>query len=137
MEDSRSQSQIDALIGDFFAAFDNRGGRIPQQDAVTNLFSDKAAIAVHRDGQSVVCSPTEFAAPRISLLASGDLVEFHEWEESASTKIAGAIAARSSRYSRLGRHNGAPYSGSGTKFFQLARFSSGWRIVALSWIDDD
>jgi hypothetical protein len=31
---------------------------------------------------------------------------------------------------------GKPYGGSGTKYFQLARTADGWRVVALSWIDD-
>lgn len=136
MQESRSQSPIDALIADFFAAFDNRENRIPLHDVLVGFFSDKAAITVHCDGLPEVFSPTDFVTPRIRLLTSGDLVNFHEWEESATTQIAGEIAARTSRYSKLGVYNGASYSGSGTKFFQLARFPSGWRIVALSWIDD-
>lgn len=136
MQDSRSQSRIDALISDFFAAFDNRDGRIPRHDAVLGCFADAAVIVVHRDGKPEVCSPQEFADPRIRLLTGGGLVDFHEWETSASTQIVGGIATRTSRYAKLGMHNGAPYSGAGTKFFQLAMFPTGWRIVALSWIDD-
>lgn len=136
MQDPQSQSEIDTLIAAFFAAFDNRDGRVPKEDEVTRSFSEMAAITVHRDDRSEVLSPIEFAEPRISLLTSGVLVDFHEWEDSSSTEIVRAIAVRRSRYSKNGTHNGAPYSGSGTKFFQLARFSDGWRIVALSWIDD-
>ena len=79
----------------------------------------------------------EFAEPRVALLGSGALTDFHEWEESSSTQVAGSVAARSSRYAKAGLHNGAAYAGTGTKFFQLARFGPDWRIVALTWIDDE
>ncbi|HOB00775.1 MAG TPA: DUF4440 domain-containing protein [Casimicrobium huifangae] len=136
MQESRSQAQIDMLIADFFAAFDNRDGRIPQKDTVERLFSEKAVISVHREGLLEIFSTTDFITPRIRLLTNGDLVDFYEWEETASTQVAGEIAARTSRYSKLGTYKGLPYSGSGTKFFHLARLPSGWRIVALLWTDD-
>ncbi|MEP6881546.1 MAG: hypothetical protein ABI866_06110 [Dokdonella sp.] len=134
MQDDRND--IDRLIGDFFAAFDNRGDRTPKQAEMTALFADKAVVAKHEGGICELCSPTEFAAPRVTLLSGGGLTEFHEWEESASTEFAGEIAARTSRYAKAGLYNGAPYGGRGTKFFQLAKVHTGWRIVALTWIDD-
>lgn len=75
------------------------------------------------------------ATPQIALLIGGELTEFHEWEETHTTKIIGTLAARTSRYAKAGRFHGDPYSGTGTKFFQLAKVSSDWQIVALSWID--
>ena len=51
-------------------------------------------------------------------------------------QIVGGLATRTPRYAKAGLHLGADYAGSGTKFFQLAKFAAGWRIVALSWIDD-
>ena len=136
MNDLREQENIDALIQRFFAAFDNRNGKVPRQDLMTELFAERAIIATHHDGHCDLYSPSEFAQPRIALLGSGELVEFHEWEETSSTQIVGELATRTSRYAKAGLHLGAEYAGSGTKFFQLAKFASGWRIVALSWIDD-
>jgi len=46
------------------------------------------------------------------------------------------LATRTSRYAKAGLHLGAEYAGRGSKFFHLAKFALGWRIVALSWIDD-
>lgn len=136
MKDSRDQENIDDLIRAFFSLFDNRGGRVPLQVEITDLFAEKAVIAKHHGGQCELYSPAEFAQPRVALLKSGALIDFHEWEEEFSTHIVGEIAARTSRYAKSGLHNGAPYAGSGTKFFQLAKFARGWRIVALTWIDD-
>jgi hypothetical protein len=136
MNDLGEHENIDALIQRFFAAFDNRNARIPRQELITELFAERAIIATHHDGRCELYSPSEFAEPRIALLRSGDLLEFHEWEETSSTQIVGELATRTSRYAKAGLHLGAEYAGRGTKFFQLAKFSSGWRIVALSWIDD-
>ena len=136
MNDLRDQENIDALIQRFFAAFDNRDGRVPRQELITELFAERAIIATHHDGQCDLYSPSEFAQPRIALLRSGDLLEFHEWEETSSTHIVGELATRTSRYAKAGLHLGAEYAGRGSKFFQLAKFASDWRIVALSWIDD-
>lgn len=136
MNNPREQEDIEALIQRFFAVFDNRNGQMPRQDLVTELFAVRAIIATHHDGHCDLYSPSEFAQPRIALLGSSELVGFHEWEETSSTEIVGELATRTSRYAKAGLHLGADYTGRGTKFFQLAKFSSGWRIVALSWIDD-
>lgn len=130
------RAQIDIVIANFFAAFDNRAGRVPVQDEVLVLFAEKSVVAKHHESQPELCSPVEFVAPRISLLKGGELVEFHEWEDSATTEVFGSLAVRTCRYSKSGSYNQAPYSGSGTKFFQLAKLASGWKIVALSWVDD-
>lgn len=136
MQDSDDRAQIDLLIGAFFAAFDNRDGRVPAKDEMVGLFAGKAIVAKHQGGQIELASPEEFAEPRVSLLKSGELIGFHEWEVSAHTEIHGSLAVRSSRYAKSGLYKGAPYAGAGTKFFQLAKVASAWKIVALSWIDD-
>lgn len=136
MNDPRELEAIEALIQRFFAAFDNRNGQVPRTELITELFAEKAIIATCRDGRCDLYSPGEFAQPRIALLGSGALLEFHEWEETSATEIVGALATRTSRYAKAGLHLGADYTGRGTKFFQLAKFAAGWRIVALSWIDD-
>jgi len=136
MQDSSDRAQIDVLIAAFFAAFDNRDGRIPDEEKMVALFAEKAIVAKHQAGQVELASPEEFAEPRIALLKSGDLVGFHEWEVSAQTEICESLAVRNARYAKSGLYCGKPYSGAGTKFFQLAKLASAWKIVALSWIDD-
>jgi len=42
-----------------------------------------------------------------------------------------------SRYTKAGLLNGNPYSGVGTKCFQLVLLDCGWRIASLAWVDDD
>ena len=135
-EDPDDRVQVDHLVRRFFAAFDNRDGRSPMEDELLALFAAKAIVARDENGSCRMYSPTEFVAPRIALLGSGDVVGFHEWEESATTEVRGSIAVRTSRYAKSGIYDGTFQSGGGVKFFQFARLPSGWRIVALSWIDD-
>ena len=136
MQESNSHAEVDALVGRFFSAFNNRGKRQPNLADLVSYFSPRAIVAKHFEDQCELYSPEEFAAPRVALLTNGELIDFHEWEESNTTEVLGSLSIRTSRYAKSGTYNGKPYSGTGTKFFQLAQFQSSWQIVALSWIDD-
>ncbi|WP_146646609.1 DUF4440 domain-containing protein [Labilithrix luteola] len=100
------------------------------------LFASNATIATHSGRGVQITTPDEFVRPRIELLTSGRLVEFHEWETQSENEILGSLAVRRSRYEKSGRLDGQPYAGVGTKFFQLAQIDEAWRIVSLAWIDD-
>ena len=129
-------AQIEALIGEFFRAFDNRAGAKPSAAALLALFAERAVICQHKAGGCELHSPDEFARPRVQLLTGGSLREFHEWELEATTTIRGPLATRVSRYAKSGRMDGADYAGSGTKLFQLTRVDGHWRILCLAWFDD-
>ncbi|RNF85091.1 DUF4440 domain-containing protein [Montanilutibacter psychrotolerans] len=137
MRDQRDQDKIDALIGTFFSAFDNRGDALPEIRRVTDCFTDKAVVVRHSKAETAIYTPVEFALPRIELLTRGALRNFHEYETDSNTSIFGGIATRTSRYSKLGELNGSSYSGAGTKCFQLVELGIGWRISSLAWIDDE
>lgn len=127
---------IDALVASFFAAFDNRKGKVPAARDFEALFGPSALIVTHGAAGPQAATPRAFVEPRIALLTSGELVDFHEWETESRTTIDGSLAIRRSRYAKDGSHHAKPYTGTGTKHFQLARLEQGWRIMALSWIDD-
>ena len=133
---SNAQESIDQVIGRFFAAFDNRSGRVPTAEALRSLFAPHSVVASHSGSGAQICSVEEFARPRIELLSSGRLVDFYEWETHAENQLLGSLAIRRSRYAKSGQLEGKPYAGTGSKFFQLAQLGAAWRIVALSWIDD-
>ncbi len=130
------QLAIDEIIRQFFAVFDNRDGLRATTQDFTKLFAQEAIIASHAASGVTRESAEMFVTPRLGLLASGRLVDFHEWETSHSTEISGSLAVRRSRYAKRGRMTGAPYAGEGTKHFQLERLENGWQIIALSWLDD-
>jgi len=137
MEDPLAREKIDALVADFFSAFDNRDGGTPRLADLLACFTDKATIVRRADGGADLYTVTEFALPRIELLTQGALLHFHEWEISSTTQIFDGIATRTSRYAKSGLLDGNDYSGSGTKCFQLVDLGSGWRIASLAWVDDN
>ena len=137
MENSDAQGKIDALVANFFSAFDNRDGATPRLADLMNCFTDKATIVRRSDGGAELYTVREFALPRIELLTQGALLHFHETEVSSTTQIFDGIATRTSRYSKSGLLDGNDYSGSGTKCFQLVDLGTGWRIAALAWVDDN
>ena len=136
MADADAEADIDAVVARFFLAFDNRGGRRPRMDDIACCFAEGAVVVRHALGRTEMLAVPAFAAPRIDLLSSGDLVEFHEWEVESSTRVFGGIASRTSRYGKRGLLQGSTYSGSGTKLFHLACSDSTWLITSLAWMDD-
>jgi hypothetical protein len=131
------EEKIDQLISNFFSAFDNVNNKIPKPGAIIDCFAERSIITHYANGQCAIYSVLDFTEPRIELLTNGSLLNFHEWEENSTTKIFDGIATRISHYKKSGHLNGANYEGSGTKCFQLANTQAGWRIVALSWTDDN
>jgi len=136
MTHSEKQRKIDTVVEKFYKAFDNRAGNVPSLIEMVELFCERSVVTQHREGICEFYTPSEFARPRVDLLNSGSLVDFHEWEESAITDIVGCIATRTSRYAKSGVLDGLDYSGNGTKVYQFVMLNQEWRIVALSWADD-
>jgi hypothetical protein len=137
MDDSGAQRKIDALVANFFSAFDNRDGATPRLADLINCFTDKATIVRRSDSGAELYTVREFALPRIELLTQGALLRFHEKEISSTTQIFDGIATRTSRYTKSGLLDGNDYSGSGTKCFQLVDLGPDWRIASLAWVDDN
>ncbi|MFF4014904.1 DUF4440 domain-containing protein [Streptomyces sp. NPDC001843] len=129
-----SKTEIDLVTADFFAAFDNRGGRAADVARIRRLMLPTGVI-VKTGPEFAVYTVDEFIEPRRRLLADGRLVEFREWETSEETRIAGDVASRFSTYRKSGRLAGAAFEGGGTKTLQFVRTSVGWRISAVAWYD--
>lgn len=126
---------IAELAHRFFAVFDNRAGRTPDALAFEALFVPGAQVVTHAVDGPQFATPGDFVRPRIALLTSGALVDFHEWETDARTEVLGTLAVRRSTYAKAGVRDGRAVEGSGVKQFQFARTDGGWRIVCVSWID--
>ena len=129
-----AEIEIDAIDA-FYAAFDNRGGRAPADDALRALFAPEATITRVADGAADTWDTDGFVAPRVELLTEGRLVEFHEWESESRTHVSGHIASRWSTYEKEGLLDGADYRGRGQKLLQLRRAGGRWLISSLLWED--
>ncbi len=136
VSDDRELQAIDQLVTRFYSAFENTV-EAPEQSRITECFVEGARIVRYAKGGPEFSSVTEFVAPRIALLSGGGLTGFSERETSAATERIGGVASRTSRYTKAGMLHGEAYAGSGTKLFHFVRLPEGWRISALSWIDDE
>jgi hypothetical protein len=128
---------IDALVARFYAAFDNRGGRRPSLETIRALFVPGATITRVSADAVEAWSVDAFAAPRIALLTSGALADFHEWETAGETAIGTRIASRRSTYAKRGVRDGRAEEGGGRKLLHVAKGADGWRIAAILWEDGE
>lgn len=129
------RTKLDELTGKFFAFFDNRNARFPIASDFIRLFEPHALITSHSTAGPKIADPATFVEPRIRLLTSGNLTEFHEWETDAQTEVVDTLGLRRSTYAKYGMLHGRPYSGHGIKHFHFAKSNGTWRIVTVSWID--
>ena len=131
------ESQIDAVTRAFFAAFDNRDGRRPDMNALRRLFIEGAVIVKATLNGETVMTVEAFIAPRETLLTSGRLTEFHEWEETSHTSLLGAIAWRQCTYRKAGLDAGQPIAGAGVKALSFVRSRDEWKIASVLWQDEE
>ncbi len=127
------QSPINRLIAGFYAAFDNRQGRVIDVTGLRRMFLPSARVTRVSAGQLESWSVDEFIAPRAALLGDGSLVDFHEWEVEGATTIFDHIAERRSHYRKSGVLRGRPHVGEGRKIISLCHSEGCWRIVAVLW----
>jgi len=134
--DVEAKREIDRLVRSFFALFSNRGGVVPELNAIFDLFVPRGIISKCVAVPPEVSTLEEFIAPRRELLSSASLREFYEVETSESTLILGHVAQRVSGYTKSGVLNGLPFSTRGMKLFQFVQVADGWRIASVAWDDE-
>ena len=132
---TESLTNIDKLVTSFFELFDNRRNRVPNYDLFKEHFVEDSVIGYRTEAGVTIWPLHEFWEPREELLTGGRLADFHEWEVDSETSISNGIASRRSSYQKEGLLDGLPYTGKGTKIFQLALVPDGWRIAYLLWED--
>jgi len=127
---------IEGIVQTFYESFDNRAPRIPDGRALRDMFLPDAVIRCLKDGRAEAMSVAEFVDPRLELLRSGRLVDFHEWQTEGRTTILGDVAGHWSTYRKEGELDGEPYVGGGRKLLQLCRLDDRWVVSSLLWTDD-
>lgn len=125
---------IAELTSAFFSAFTNGGGTAPV-DSLYEICLPEALIVNATGEMPAVYNLREFVEPRRTLLESGALTDFREYEVSGSTELHGRIAHRISRYEKAWIEGGLKMQGAGTKFFSFVLTPQGWRIASVLWHD--
>jgi hypothetical protein len=129
------EPEIDLVVAQFYAAFDNRDGCLPNVERLRTLFAPDARITKLTALQVEHWMPEAFIAPRATMLTDGTLTQFWEWEVESSTIRFNNIASRWSAYQKMGTLNGQRYEGSGHKLIHFRRKASDWLISSILWED--
>jgi len=130
------QTEIDRMVGVFYRAFDNRGGRRPVVDSLRELFVPQGVIVKNSGAEPEIHDLPGFIEPRRQLLTGGRLLEFFEEEFQSRTDFCGRLAQRLSLYRKSGVLDGAPLAAKGAKVFQFIQTPAGWRITSVAWDDE-
>ena len=83
---------METLLHDFFRAVSFEPGERPSYQMIYGLFVP-GGLLVKAVGAPEVATVEEFIAPRVALVESGALTEFHESERSGETQVFGNVAA--------------------------------------------
>lgn len=127
---------IDALVTDFFSAFNSTDGGPADVRRIYALAVPLAVFTKAVGSTPESCTLGGFVEPRHALLNNGTLTDFSETELSERTEISGNVAQRHSVYRKTGMLAGERFTTLGVKTFQFVRLPSGWRLTALSWDDE-
>lgn len=125
---------IAALASAFYSAFTNSGGTA-RVDTLYDVCLPEAVIVNATNEMPVVYNLREFVEPRRTLLESGVLTDFREFEISGQTEVDGRIAQRLSRYEKAWIERGLQMRGAGTKVFSCVLTPQGWKIASVLWRD--
>lgn len=123
------------LLHDFFRAVSFEPGQRPGYDAIHGLFVP-GGLLVKAVGAPEVSTVREFIAPRLALVESGALTQFHESERSGQTQEFGNVAQRWSVYDKRGVQDGVAFAAVGRISTQFVRTPSGWLITSMAWDDE-
>jgi hypothetical protein len=123
------------LLREFFRAVSFEPGGRPGYDAIHDLFVP-GGLLVKAIGAPEVSTVRDFIAPRLALVESGALSEFHESERSGATQEFGNVAQRWSVYDKRGVQDGVAFAAAGRISTQFVRTPSGWLITSMAWDDE-
>ncbi|GAB3859865.1 hypothetical protein GCM10027610_099930 [Dactylosporangium cerinum] len=123
---------METLLHDFFRAVSFEPGGRPDYEAIRTLFIPEGLLVKAPE----VATVDGFIAPRLALVESGALTQFHESERSGETQVFGNVAQRWSVYDKRGVQDGVAFAAAGRISTQFVRTPSGWLITSMAWDDE-
>jgi len=130
------KQELDSLSTRFFHAVSFEPGDKPAYHDIHNLFIAAGLLIKNTASTPEISSVAEFIAPRQTLVNSGTLTRFKEWELSEITQIFGNIAHRYSAYGKAGTQGGKAFEARGVISTQFIKTPEGWKMSAMAWDDE-
>jgi hypothetical protein len=130
------RAELKALIDEFFRAVSFESGGRPAYARIRDLFIDDAKLIRNSSELPEISSVDDFIASRQSMVGSGALTSFEEFETAETTEVFGNVAHRFSTYEKRGTLNGEAIEGGGLISTQFIRTPSGWKMSSMAWDDE-
>ena len=134
--DQEVKAELDRLTAEFFRAVSFEEGETPPYELLHTLFIEAGLLVKNSGATPEISTVSQFIAPRLASVRSGELTRFNEAELSEATRIFGNVAHRFNAYAKSGTLNGTPFSAQGMISTQFVRTPSGWKISAMAWDDE-
>ena len=135
MKLNKDEIEINKITARFFDLFTNTNGQVPKVQQLKEFFLPNGIIINNTSGEPAIYDVDDFIEPREKILTDGTLIDFKEWETSATTVVHGNIAHRILHYEKSGVFNGEPYKGRGKKMLQFIKIKNKWILSSVVWSD--
>jgi hypothetical protein len=128
--------ELDRLCVEFFRAVSFEAGDSPAYENIHTLFIESGLLVKNTGSVPEISTISQFIEPRQTLVRSGELTRFREWELSETTEIFGNVAHRFSVYAKSGTMKGVPFEVRGMISTQFILTPAGWKMSAMAWDDE-
>jgi hypothetical protein len=133
---SAAKLELDRLSVEFFRAVSFEAGESPAYENIRTLFIESGLLVKNTGTVPEISTISQFIEPRQTLVRSGELTRFREWELSETTEIFGNVAHRFSVYAKSGTMKGVPFQARGMISTQFILTPAGWKMSAMAWDDE-
>lgn len=130
------KAELDRLSAGFFRAVSFEAGDTPRYEDIHALFIATGLLIKNSGATPEISTPSQFIAPRLATVRSGELTRFRETELYETTEIFGNVAHRFSAYAKSGTLNGMPFEARGMISTQFVLTPEGWKMSAMAWDDE-
>jgi len=130
------KAELDKLTAEFFRAVSFEEGAAPPYENLHALFIEAGLLIKNSGTTPEISTVSQFIAPRLASVSSGELTRFNEMELSETTRIFGNVAHRFNSYAKSGTMKGIPFAARGMISTQFILTPSGWKISAMAWDDE-
>ena len=132
----KSEEAIGEVTATFFAAFTNAYGPAPIDTLYDVCLPETVVVNATKEPPQVY-GLRSFVESRRSLLSSGTLTAFREFEVSGDTVVLERIAYRTGAYEKTWTERGQRMHGGGKKIISFVLTAQGWKIASVLWYDPD
>ena len=133
---SAAKVELDRLSVEFFRAVSFEAGERPPYENIHSLFIESGLLIKNTGSTPEISTISQFIEPRQTLVRSGELTRFREWELSETTEIFGNVGHRFSTYAKSGSMKGVPFEARGMISTQFVQTQAGWKMSAMAWDDE-